>query len=200
MCALGGWDWFGEATVCQNWSQLEQRCIGRTQLGNSRWFLTVAFTFFEEGRGGKLLYSILISGCILLDIAIQPCWPAYACGFPGAHTPSWQAVADGWWLSPAVCAGWVLRNGGSRSGFSTDSPTLGIPGNPLMNLLLVQTSLGGESRKNAIVFLSLLSYGSLSVLWICKKTSFKASLTFWMKKKTLWIFKRLNVLWSKQKI
>lgn len=37
-----------------------------------------------------------------------------------------------------LCAG----NGDSRSGFSSDLPTLGMPGNPLMNLLLVQTSLG----------------------------------------------------------
>lgn len=39
----------------------------------------------------------------------------------------------------SLCAG----NGNSRSGFSSDLPTLGIPGNPLMNLLLVQTGWRG---------------------------------------------------------
>lgn len=42
-----------------------------------------------------------------------------------------------------LCAG----NGDSRSGFSSDLPTLGIPGNPFMNLLLVQTSLCGWGEK-----------------------------------------------------
>lgn len=39
----------------------------------------------------------------------------------------------------SLCAG----NADSRSGFSSDLPTLGIPGNPFMNLLLVQTSFCG---------------------------------------------------------
>lgn len=43
-----------------------------------------------------------------MDFVICSFLSAYACAFPGAHTPNWQVVADGRWFSPVVCAGCVL--------------------------------------------------------------------------------------------
>lgn len=78
-------------------------------------------------------------------------------------------------VSPSGVCGLYAGSADSRSGFSANMPTLGMPGNPLMNPLLVQTSLcgsggWGRSRGGAIVFLLLLSYGSHSVLWSCKRS------------------------------
>lgn len=60
------------------------------------------------GGWGKLVYSILISGYILMDTVVCHLLPAYTRAFSGAHTPNWQMVADGLGFSPVGCAGCVL--------------------------------------------------------------------------------------------
>lgn len=57
---------------------------------------------------GKLVYSMLISVCILMDIVILHNSASICLCIFRAHTPKRQAVADGWWFSPVVCAGCVL--------------------------------------------------------------------------------------------
>lgn len=120
-----------------------------------------------------------------------------------AHTPNCQAMTDGWWFSPVVCAGSVLG--------------MEIPGQVFLLTCLpwacqvipwwiycLFKQVWGCVWRSAMVLLSLLSYGSHSILRMCKTTFFRASFTFWResktKQKTLLNIKRLNVLWRNQKI
>lgn len=68
-----------------------------------------------------------------------------------------------------LCAG----NADSRSGFSSDLPTLGIPGNPFMNLLLVRTSLcgggvGSVKKKKSYFFCLVELWESFNILDLLK--------------------------------
>lgn len=154
--------------------------MGRTQLQNFRWFLTPTFTFFEVCVWGEAVlyyfnYWLYSYGYCDLPPFASVC---LCRGFQGhTHTTGrWWRMGGGLVGMCRLCAG----NGHSRSGFSSNLPTLGIPGNPLMNLLLVQTSLcgwgggvaAGREEKVVLLFCSHRCYGSTSILWICKKTSF----------------------------
>lgn len=142
-----------------------------------------AFTFFEMG-GGKLDCSILIPGYILMGVVIHH---LCAVAFSSTHTPSWQVLADGWWLSPVVCAGSVL-------GMQIPGQVFLLTRQPwayqVISLWIVclfkQVCVEGGGKceeKEALLFCSCWVMGIIQYSGSAKRLSFKASSIFWMKKK-----------------
>lgn len=129
---------------------------------NSWWFDSLySPPLRQEGESWTVAFQLLV---IFL-------WMSWFTTFMPLHFPTHTHPAGRWWRMGGgmckLCAG----NADSRSGFSSDLPTLGIPGNPFMNLLLVQTGLCGGGwevwRKRSAIFLLLVNYRNRSIFWIC---------------------------------